>query len=111
MTREERVVWIGVSKTAYSYWVFDIDEDFDAAPGNYIFAELCAGGVWRALYVGQTGDLSARLTDAHEKKRCAVRLGATHIHAHVNRGGEAARLTEEGDLIRGLAPRCNEQGL
>lgn len=111
MTGEERVVWQGQSGEQYSYWVFDIDETFDKAPGNYIFAMRRDNNTWRALYVGQTKDLSERLTDSHEKKRCAVRLGATHIHAHANKNGEAARLKEEGDLIRGMAPRCNEQGL
>ena len=111
MTQEEHVVWTGKSGAAYSYWVFDVDEGFSSAPGNYIFAMRATNGGWRALYVGQTSDLGARLTDAHEKKRCAVRLGATHIHAHANKNGEAARLKEEGDLIRGMAPRCNEQGL
>lgn len=101
--------WTGSSGKVYSYEMYLIDQGWNDVPGNYIFAKETTRGRWTALYVGQTESLSDRLPN-HNKRPSAIRNGATHIHAHVNRDVDA-RLTEEADLIKALQPPCNDQGL
>ena len=103
----QKVRWKGQSGRIYDHEVHPIGTAFNAKPGNYIFAAL-SGGMWKACYIGQTENLHDRLAN-HEKEPCAKRYGATHIHAHVTRGGEAARKAEEEDLIRLHRPPCNDQ--
>jgi hypothetical protein len=38
----------------------------------------------------------------------AVANGATHVHVHYCTTGQAARCTEEGDLILRWQPVCND---
>lgn len=100
------IKWEGKSGSTYGYWIYPLGKDFNDQPGNYIYAKQTEPGRWRPLYIGQTSSLKDRLAD-HEKEACATRNGATHIHAHVNSGGEAARRTEESDLIEKWSPVCN----
>jgi hypothetical protein len=100
--------WPGLSGTTYVYWMHPIGTSFQAVPGNYIFAKEIMPGKWKAVYVGQTNNLGGRLTD-HEREAAAIRQGATRIHVHTNQGGEAARKSEEKDLILNLQPICNDQ--
>jgi hypothetical protein len=102
----QTVTWQGASGTRYTYYAYPIGTTFLPGPGNYCFAKVGADGRWAALYFGQTGDLSDRF-ESHHKADCARRRGATHIHAHVNDGGEASRLREEADLIAAYKPPCN----
>lgn len=101
------IQWEGKSGNSYRYWVNPVDTSFKDEPGNYIFAEEVEPGRWRPVYIGQTESLADRL-DNHPKEDCAVRNGATHIHAHTNPSGEEARRTEEQDLIAKWQPACND---
>lgn len=101
----ETVTLQGYSGKAYSYWIYPLGTNFKAAPGNYAFAYRDIFGRWIILYVGQTSDLSQRFDDHHKLPLARV-CGATHLLAHLN-GDLLARLSEERDLIQGLAPRCN----
>lgn len=98
--------WNGKSGKSYDYSVLNIDTGWKDLPGNYIFAKKGTSG-WMAIYIGQTDSLKDRLP-SHEKRICAVRNGATHIHAHVNQNGERARKNEEADLIKHHQPTCND---
>jgi hypothetical protein len=80
---------------------------FKAEAGNYIFCKKNAAGKWTPQYIGQTDNLGERL-GRHNKRDCAVRNGATHVHAHLS-GPEANRLAEERDLIQNFNPTCNVQ--
>ena len=104
----ENAYWKGYSGRTYEYTVYGLDTSWNAVSGNYIFARRVEGG-WRAVYIGQSGDLADRIPD-HEVWDCARRNGATHIHAHSNSNGEAARKAEEADLIKKTQPPCNTQG-
>ena len=99
--------WQGQSGRTYDYEVHLIGTTFAEKPGNYIFAAI-SDGRWKACYIGQTENLHDRLAN-HEKEPCAMRYGASHVHAHVTTGGEAVRKAEEEDLIRLHKPPCNDQ--
>lgn len=100
--------WYGASGTAYTYTIYDMDASWNDVAGNYIYASETTNG-WQAAYIGQTKSFKDRLPD-HNEEACAKRNGATHIHAHTNNDGEAARKAEEADLIKKHQPPCNQQG-
>ena len=102
--------WQGASRQNYHYWVSPFYTYFKETPGNYIYAKETPPGSnrWEAIYIGQSENLSQRLAD-HEKEAEAIRLGATHIHAHTSSPDEDVRRAEESDLIAGLRPPCNER--
>ena len=107
MATKPSVSWYGLSGKSYEYFVYPIDTKFESAAANYVYAKLSLHRTWVPVYIGQTGDLRERLPD-HEKRPCAIRQGATHIHAHRS-GDEHERRVEEADLIRKYKPRCNTQ--
>jgi hypothetical protein len=93
---KEKVNWQGKSGTPYTFTVFSIETNFDPnQDGNYIFAKRTQTG-WDAIYIGE-GDLQTRTRD-EQHRTCAIRKGATHIHAHLNRN-EKIRKAEETDLL------------
>jgi hypothetical protein len=92
-----KTVWTGSSGKHYTYEVHSPLANWNSVGGNYIFASVIPGR-WKAHHVGQTGDFRSRFS-SHEKWAEAVRAGATHILVHTN-PSEAARLSEESDLIR-----------
>lgn len=106
-TGPPRVSWTGESGTAYSYEIHPLETEFRPLPGNYIYAGQSVAGEWVALYVGQTRDMHQRL-EGHEHLQPAIDKGATHIHMHYCDRGQAARCTEERDLITRWQPVCNE---
>lgn len=108
MSVPQTINWTGQSGKTYTHHIHPIDTTFKEAPGNYLYAKESSPGRWSPLYIGQTKNLSDRLSN-HEKENCARRQGATHIHAHINSNGEAARLVEEKDLIDKWSPHCNVQ--
>ena len=91
---------------SFSYTAYPIGTSFKNVGGNYVFAKL-SGTSWYAVYIGQTNDLGARLSN-HEKQPCAVRNGATHILVRQN-DTEQARLREEAAMVSFCQPVCNEQ--
>ena len=97
--------WQGQSGVVYQYEVYPLNATFSAVPGNYIFARL-EGNQWRPLYIGESQDLSERISN-HNEWPCVRRHGVTHIHAHVNNGGQAVRRAEEADLLARFSPPCN----
>ena len=104
------IVWTGKSGAKYTYSVFPRDPsatNWADTAGNYIFAKQ-SGSTWKAIYIGETGSFKTRLTNSHEKLPCARNYGYTHIHAHRNGGGLAARNKEEDDLIKNYNPPCND---
>jgi hypothetical protein len=105
MSGERTIEWPGESGTSYKYWIHPIGTSFKESSGNYMFAKEVTLGRWAPVYIGQTDDLSTRLSN-HPKELCAKRNGATHVHAHLN-GTEADRLVEEKDLIAKWQPPCN----
>lgn len=102
---QQVVIWKGASRREYEYRVYNLDARWNDVPGNYIFAARLGSG-WKAIYVGETESFVDRLP-THEKWPCVRRNGATHIHAHINRAGTAARRSEESDLIAEHRPPCN----
>ncbi len=62
----------------------------------------------RAIYIGETGDLSDRF-DNHHRMPCIKREGATHICAHKSSDNESIRKAEEDDVIANYNPICNRQ--
>jgi hypothetical protein len=102
------VSWPGQSGTEYQYEVYPLDTSFRPLPGNYIYAGQSEEGQWIPLYIAQTRDMHQRL-EGHEKLQDAIGYGATHIHMHFATAGQAARCTEERDLISRWQPVCNER--
>jgi hypothetical protein len=111
---QKKCSWHGISKKEYVYSIFEMPPSFKIGqPGNYIFTKKNSAGQWVPIYIGQTKDLGERFDD-HHKVPCIISKGATHIHAHLNKGGENARTNEESDLLQrftnALTPTgCNEK--
>lgn len=104
------VTLTGLSGRKYDYYIRRITDDWLDKPGNYVFAGPVSHGIlqgWTIPYVGETISLKTRLT-GHERWQSAIRLGASHVLAHVNLNA-VARLAEERDLIRAYNPPLNVQ--
>ena len=84
-----------------------MDATFRPLPGLYIYAAQTEDGSWSPIYIAQTRDLHQRL-EGHVRMEDAVANGATHLHAHYATAGQAARCTEEHDLILRWRPVCND---
>ena len=97
----------GQSGQSYGYKAYGLETPLYDLPSNYIFARE-EQGYWVPIYIGEAESLIDRLAQ-HEKMPCAVQNGITHIHVHVNFGGEFERLREESDLILNYSPICNRQ--
>ncbi len=108
MADQGTINWPGASGREYKHWIYPIGTSFKDEPGNYVFAKETSPGRWTPIYVGETESLRDRLPN-HEKLRCVLGNGGTHIHAHVTSGGQQARLAEEADLRWKWNPPCNEQ--
>src|SRR3974390_2896636 len=100
--------WPGQSGKEYQYEVFPLDAAFEALPGNYIYAKQTEDGGWMPIYIAQTRGLHQRL-EGHVSVDDAVQNGATHLHAHYCAAGQAARCSEERDLLLQWQPVCNER--
>src|SRR6516162_7055466 len=101
------IKWCGQSGKEYSYEIHPIETSFQPLPGNYIYAGQAEDGTWVPIYIAQTRGLHQRL-EGHVKVEDAIANGATHIHAHYCSNGQAARCSEERDLILQWQPVCNE---
>jgi hypothetical protein len=99
--------WPGQSGKSYQYEVYPFDSAFQPLPGNYIYARQAEDGSWFPIYIAQTRDLHQRL-EGHVRLDDAIANGATHLHAHYCSSGQAARCTEERDLILRWQPVCND---
>ena len=96
--------WQGASGQTYVYTVYDIDGEWPDAAGLFIFARPTSRG-WQATYIGETQSFRDRIPD-HERKICALRHGATHVHVRAS-DAEAERQAEEVDLKLKHRPSCN----
>ena len=105
-TTAQQVSWQGKSGKTYTYKVLALDTDWNDVPGNYIFSKRTPNG-WMPIYIGETVSFKKRLPN-HEKRPCANRNGATHIHAHTNSDAKA-RKAEEKDLLNRFDPPCNKE--
>jgi len=99
----ERVEWLAYEFTVYPATGVTWGE----APGVYIFAGRDPQNQWQAFYVGQT-DSFRRRVPGHERWKAAAQLGATHVHARV----EKQTLQREGivrELIQAFRPPLNPE--
>ena len=101
------VSWPGQSGKEYQYEVHPIDTAFRPLPANYMYAGQDENGGWVPIYIAQTRDLHQRL-EGHVSVDDAMRNGATHIHVHYSTTGQAARCSEERDLLDRWQPVCND---
>lgn len=91
-------IWRGGSHRPYLFDVFPLNHEFPkGALGNYIFASETIAG-WVAIYIGE-GEIKERTNDV-EHRSCAIRRGATHIHARLD-SNEKSRKEIETDLLDG----------
>ena len=101
------ISWPGQSGKEYQYEMHPLDTGLKALPGNFIYARQAEDGNWVPIYIAQTRDLHQRL-EGHVSLDHAMANGATHIHVHYCTTGQAARCTEERDLILRWQPVCND---
>ena len=101
------VSWPGQSGKQYQFEVHSLDAAFQPLPGVYIYAGQAEDGSCVPIYIAQTRDLHQRL-EGHVRMDDAVANGATQLHAHYCSAGQAARCTEEHDLILRWHPVCND---
>ncbi len=106
-TSSASVTWTGQSGKCYQYTVYSLEASFQPLPGLYIYAGQAEDGSWVPIYVAQTRDLHQRL-EGHVRMDDAIADGATYLHAHYCSAGQAARCSEERDLILGWRPVCND---
>lgn len=99
--------WVGQSGTQYPYEIHSLDAPLQPLPGNYIYARQSEDGTWVPVYIAQTRALNQRL-EGHVSVEDARARGATHIHIHLSATGQAARCSEEHDLISRWHPVCND---
>ena len=57
---EQTIKWVGHSCKEYTYWIYDIDAVFSKSPANYVFAKTTKSATLRAIYIGETEDISER---------------------------------------------------
>jgi hypothetical protein len=107
-TPSVKVNWPGQSGKGYQFEVYPLEASFRPLPGVYIYAGEAEDGSWVPIYIAQTRDLHQRL-EGHVRMGDAVANGATYLHAHYCSAGQAARCTEEHDLILRWQPVCNDQ--
>ena len=110
MSQVEPITWPGLLGEEYTYYIFPINTTFtDRKPGNFIFAKAAPFRIfqWMPLYIGQTPNLSRGYAFA-QQEAYAIRLGATHIHVHINEDKEARKM-EKMKLLQKYKPICNEQ--
>jgi len=103
----DSISWPGQSGKQYQYTVYPLDTAFQALPGMYIYAGQAEDGSWVPIYIAQTRDLHQRL-EGHVRMDDAIANGATFLHAHYCSAGQAARCSEERDLLLRWQPVCNE---
>ncbi len=108
MPDDNVVFWPGLLGNKYQYWSYGMGHSLKAEAGNYIFARINNNNQWEPVYIGETEDLNDRVTN-HEKRECAIRHRATHIHAHLISGRRQVRLDEETDLRNNFSTLCNDQ--
>ena len=84
-----------------------MDTPFQPLPGNFIYAGQAEDGSWVPIYIAQTRNLQQRL-EGHVSAADAMAKGATHVHAHYDNVGQAARCNEEQDLVHRWKPVCND---
>jgi hypothetical protein len=100
----------GDSGSKYSFIVYPFGQAFKAVGGVYIVTKRTVksdgGGSHDFIYIGQTGDLSARFDD-HHKAECFKKYGANCICVHVS-SDESQRFEIETDLCRHHSTRCND---
>jgi hypothetical protein len=101
----ETVTAAGASGTKYTYTAHEHPVVWKDVAVNYMFASRGVAG-WKVHYIGQCDSAHGRLT-AHERWDEAKKLGATHVLAHANNGGDEARKKEERDLILSHNPPLN----
>ncbi len=106
------VTLTGLTGNKYQYEAYDVNSTWNSVPGNYVFAAQGGQTIltesWGPIYIGETVDFSTRIP-GHEKWVTARLKGATHVLAHVNRGGIEARQAEERDLVRAYNPPLNKE--
>ena len=104
---KQTIKWVGHSGKEYTYWVYDIGITFNKSPANYVFAKTTKSDTLRAIYIGETEDISERF-DNHHKMTCIRDNGATHICVHKSSDDKKVRCEEESDLIANYHPVCND---
>lgn len=75
-------------------------------PGVFIYATRTATGDWRALYIGETSDLRARLA-FNEIVADAILFGATDVHILTMRETPEYRREVVDQLVATNAPPLN----
>jgi predicted GIY-YIG superfamily endonuclease len=80
-------------------------------PANYVFARRNWDGTRVPLYIGQTQDLSSRMTQHLNEGLVnrAVKLGLNEVHVHFLGKHEAERFRIETDLRNGHVSFLNQQ--
>ncbi len=100
------ILWSGLSGKDYKYLIYDLDEDRDAVPANYIFIKGTQGS-YTPVFIGQTKDISEPFQN-HPKWTDIISAGATSICIHKSSPNDRVRKAEESDLINNYKPALNE---
>jgi len=105
MPKETTITLKGASGQSYDFDVYPWNTSFKAIGAVYTVLKRNAPN-FSILYIGQTGDLSERF-DNHHQRSCFDRNGKTHIGIHLE-SSESRRFDIETDLVRNYSPTCND---
>jgi len=77
-----------------------------------VFDPACSPRPYRVIYFGQGGDLSSRVTTAHEKYSAWYAAAGGHANLYVAfhwlpTSTESQRVSAESALVREYKPQCN----
>jgi hypothetical protein len=98
----------GKSGKQYVFTIYDINTNFKAVGGLYLFTRLLENKTThKYIYLGITNDLSTRFNN-HHKEDCIKKNGETHISIYLE-SNQTARENAEKDILAAINTTCNEK--
>jgi hypothetical protein len=101
----QNVQLAGRSGELYLFAVWRRETHFQAKGGVYVMARSLGGDQFTIVYIGETGDMSARPLN-QSKLGCFNKHGVDHIFT-LDEQDPKRRATIAADLVQALAPVCN----
>ena len=108
MNKSPLIYWKDKTGIEHRFWIYPRGTKFtEPCPGIYIYARETSPHKWIPIYIEQTQNVNARLTN-NQQRECVEQNDATHIHVSIITD-EKSRSTLEKDLIEQWKPVCNAQ--
>jgi hypothetical protein len=106
-TTSALVTWQGQSGKQYQYEVFPLDAAFQHYRGTTSMQE-CRRTERGFRSMSRRPGICTNAWRGHVRVDDAIFAGRTNLHAHYDTQGQAARCSEEHDLVLRWQPVCND---